>query len=1532
MSLSGGSSGRKRSRPPTEVEPEDPSADNQAKRRKNTDRLRDHLPEVEEVASFYESKDLDEIRKSILKRAKKRNTIGLLPRQTAVETIYYDFLKWSIKHSKSPESSLEEEKRAVFIVEKEASIEAHAQYIRSKLPGVTCSTDSLGKPRKDARHPDVLVTTSQLFLKALSQSIHRMEQFHAIILEDVQPIRNQGCNSYLPIVQVITDFHLTTPESLRPRIFAIAMSSTLSSEEFDSRLLRLELTLNCITYGVSKERREEITSLPDRPNESVVLYDADTDPKPLGTVLYKKLLGIDPEMKIERKFFQAADVAASKLGSCASDLVWKLALKEIEAEIPTWHEDDDSDPSQSIRIRIRDVIRNWTFAMPNLNPSAHGFNVNRKFLRLVQILESCEGYGNSFSGIIFVQHRSVAYVLTEMLRMLNDKLPFVRPFAASDNLDFRAQQNLFSNFANERYNVMVATKSIDDLGLPQAYDLFDGQISHAYARACTRGKESQLIHLVQRNNDQERQLLSRSSTNAVDVVQWMDTFKRTPRIGLPPPKVVGTSIVYLEGEGEESVDGTYLLHPTTGGRIYPQDATAVLIYAASRIQSDKLIEGNRPLFDFQLIPGSKTQDPTFVCSIHLPGTKLDGLAGPPSPSQYHARRAASFAACKHLLDIGLLDCVAVPLPQSLALQSCGLEQLQGPKSAGTRRYLRKEPFFWSSGNKGPVRTLYPTILTVRSNSTDGHYGPLVLLTRRPLPPFPVFNLFLSSSVLSVTPLPGVPFSVDDKANIGTLHGFTIRALRSLLNKPVSCELMDMSFFLAAPTRDWVQEREGGTGLIEVEQALDWEVMRLAEANWAVPIRKGSIEVLEEDMVDAMIQDRWLEFTRRYHVVKVRTDMTPLSKPTPTEREAEHDSYLAFVEANRKGFEGLEDNEQPLLEVDKVLGAVNNLNPRVREFVASSKAVARYLIPELCAKFVIPSSLFRTVALLPSILTKIDDMLVVKEMNNHFFHNSIREELLCEATTTVSAGMDQDYERLELLGDSFLKYVSSIFVFVANATQNEGSLHISRQKVLSNNALLQASTRVNLPPWVRSTLFNVKVWIPRNYVTLALTPKDKPKPADGKGEEDAPPAMPPPATMVANRDPGHVVAIQSQVDEMKGDEVMADGTQTQDPSKPADSTKRKRKGKKGKKAGDEEGVYQSLGDKTIADVAEAIIGAAYVSGGRECGLGAMKALTVPIPGINTWSDFGARVVIPYPHRVAQLREGSLPVLENIIGHKFQQPHLLAQAMTHTTARTSGMTSYERLEFIGDAILDFMVIRYIYDRDHALSPGGLTLLKSAMVSNSTLAAICVSSGLRDHLLFDSQQLAQSIEEYVTVITEKADEENRAAEAERRPAGQFWLGVEPPKALSDVIESVIGAVYISDKFSPVGAEAFFDNVLRPFFDKHITLQTLTHHPTKTLFELIQAHGCQLMKITKDPKCEGATTCHVKLHEETLSSATGPSPPLAARQASIRALEAIKEGTVVLSRICDCRGRAKDKNTWMAQGFNQALSSLIEERSEAQ
>ena len=51
-------------------------------------------------------------------------------------------------------------------------------------------------------------------------------------------------------------------------------------------------------------------------------------------------------------------------------------------------------------------------------------------------------------------------------------------------------------------------------------------------------------------------------------------------------------------------------------------------------------------------------------------------------------------------------------------------------------------------------------------------------------------------------------------------------------------------------------------------------------------------------------------------------------------------------------------------------------------------------------------------------------------------------------------------------------------------------------------------------------------------------------------------------------------------------------------------------------------------------------------------------------------------------------------------------------------------------------------------------------------------------------------------------------------------------------------------------------FDNVLKPFYDRHITLKTLSHHPTKILFELFQAQGCQQFQVTKD-KDDGFAVC---------------------------------------------------------------------------
>jgi len=218
----------------------------------------------------------------------------------------------------------------------------------------------------------------------------------------------------------------------------------------------------------------------------------------------------------------------------------------------------------------------------------------------------------------------------------------------------------------------------------------------------------------------------------------------------------------------------------------------------------------------------------------------------------------------------------------------------------------------------------------------------------------------------------------------------------------------------------------------------------------------------------------------------------------------------------------------------------------------------------------------------------------------------------------------------------------------------------------------------------------------------------------------------------------------------------------------------------------------------------------------------------------------------------------------------------------------------------------------------------MLKGAMVSNSALAAVCVWSGLHEFLLYESSQLSTSIQGYAIELRDKQEKEYELAEQEGRSPGQYWLDIEPPKTLSDLVESIIGAIYISDNFSPVGAESLFNRVLKPFYDKHITINTLSHHPTKILCELFQAQGCQQFGIARD-RNYGLTRCHVIVHEVILASGEDTTNGFAARLAALFALDALEGDADFMTRTCDCRTHTVNKKVRKKSAFEQVLDNAL-------
>ena len=105
------------------------------------------------------------------------------------------------------------------------------------------------------------------------------------------------------------------------------------------------------------------------------------------------------------------------------------------------------------------------------------------------------------------------------------------------------------------------------------------------------------------------------------------------------------------------------------------------------------------------------------------------------------------------------------------------------------------------------------------------------------------------------------------------------------------------------------------------------------------------------------------------------------------------------------------------------------------------------------------------------------------------------------------------------------------------------------------------------------------------------------------------------------------------------------------------------------------------------------------------------------------------------------------LQEILGYEFKDRTYLLQAVTHSTYRANTLTSsYQELEFLGDAVLDFLITAYIFEQCPKMDPGNLTDLRSALVNNITLSCITVRHDIHCHLLSQNHILTGIIKEFV------------------------------------------------------------------------------------------------------------------------------------------------------------------------------------------
>jgi len=163
----------------------------------------------------------------------------------------------------------------------------------------------------------------------------------------------------------------------------------------------------------------------------------------------------------------------------------------------------------------------------------------------------------------------------------------------------------------------------------------------------------------------------------------------------------------------------------------------------------------------------------------------------------------------------------------------------------------------------------------------------------------------------------------------------------------------------------------------------------------------------------------------------------------------------------------------------------------------------------------------------------------------------------------------------------------------------------------------------------------------------------------------------------------------------------------------------------------------------------------------------------------------------------------------LGYVFKQPHLLQRALTH---RSHSQAHNERLEFLGDSVLNCVIAKHLYDNFPDLPEGDLSRLRSNLVNQQTLFILAQQLDLGELLLL--------------------------GDGERKSAG-----FRRPSILADALEALFGAVFLDAGF--VAAQQVVLGLYVPFIAQ-ADVQSLGKDAKTLLQEYLQARKLALPKYT--------------------------------------------------------------------------------------
>ena len=221
---------------------------------------------------------------------------------------------------------------------------------------------------------------------------------------------------------------------------------------------------------------------------------------------------------------------------------------------------------------------------------------------------------------------------------------------------------------------------------------------------------------------------------------------------------------------------------------------------------------------------------------------------------------------------------------------------------------------------------------------------------------------------------------------------------------------------------------------------------------------------------------------------------------------------------------------------------------------------------------------------------------------------------------------------------------------------------------------------------------------------------------------------------------------------------------------------------------------------------------------------------------------------------------LSKLEKSIGYKFKNKSLLQTALTHKSyAYENHIQSYEKLEFLGDSILEFVTSEYIYKNYSNLKEGEMTKVRATVVCEESLSQIAKLHDFSDFL--------------------------NLGKSERSSNGQARTAI-----LEDIVEAIIAAIYLDGGIEE--ARKFIINSLKESI-KYATTHVGSKDYKTVLQEKLQENGeVKIEYITINefgPDHNKMFEAEVRLEGKPLARGKGKSKKTAEMQAAKKALEGV-------------------------------------------